>query len=210
MWCQHLSNVWQPQIRSELSLTLKREEWKKSQSLEKFWMHYGTSGERFNHIVIFESVMKSWEWVFAKLDVVKDWARVSNRSEHCSCPQRNSLFWSECTLACLCACLCGGYECGFGRQRRCRDDSALHHWQRHAHRGKGTDASLLWRCVSLCLCVWSLSEVDYIIAKCEHSATGPSNSPLCTLRNIPDFPFSLIISSADYYHQSVSFFRLTP
>lgn len=31
------------------------------------------------------------------------------------------------------ACLCGGYECGLGRQRCHCDDSALHHWQRQTH-----------------------------------------------------------------------------
>lgn len=49
---------------------------------------------------------------------------------------------------------------------------------RHTHRGERTDASLLWRCVSLCLWVWSLSELGYIMAKCERSPTGSSAVPI--------------------------------
>ncbi len=53
------------------------------------------------------------------------------------------------------------------------------------------------------LCVWSLSEVGYIIAKCECSPTSPSAGPLCSLRNIPALPFTLFFSSTYLLSQSV-------
>jgi len=95
------------------------------------------------------------------------------------CPQLNFPSESGCTLCCLCARVCGGYECGLG-------NAATPLWRLNlaslaeadTHRGKGTDASLLWRRVSLCLWLRSVSELGYIMAKCERSATASSAVPL--------------------------------
>lgn len=150
--------------------------------------------------------MQGWGKVVAKLHVGEGLARESSKASVCVCPQLNSLSGSGCTLCCSCACLCGGYECGFERQRRHCDDSVLHHWhwQRQTHTQREREQTqayggVVFPCTSVW--VWSLSEVGYIMTKCERSPTGSSTVPLCSLRNIPALPFPQFLSFT--YLQSV-------
>lgn len=141
-----------------------------------FWKRNGASRESFYCNVIFGRVVQGRGSLVTKLHVGEGSARVSHRSERCVCPPLNSLSGSGCTLL-LVRMFVWRLRVWAWKAATPSDDSALHHWQRQTHRGKGTDASLLWRCASLCLCVWSLSEVGYIMVKCESSPRALPPAP---------------------------------
>ncbi len=152
-------------------------------------------------IVIFVRVVQGQGRLVAKFNLGEGSARMSRRSEHCVCPQLNSL--SGCTLLLVRMFVwrlpVWAWKAAMPSWRLSLASLAEANTQREGNRRKHT----VTLCFLVPLCVWSLSEVGYIIAKCECSPTSPSAGPLCSLRNIPALPFTLFFSSTYLLSQSV-------
>lgn len=168
MWCQRLSlnapSWWIYCLSSKhksrtraRAMTWKREQGKQSWSLHRM----GPVVKVFIVVLFLERWCKvegrlSWSYMWMRVLSCPLWLRVYTLWLVRMCVWRLRVWAWKCSNATVTT-----QPCIIGRGR---------HTQREENRRK--------RCVSLCLWVWSLSELGYIMAKCERSPTGSSAVPL--------------------------------